>query len=112
MNKSILPRAYGLLTIAMLLMATPKPAHAYVDPGSGAMLWQILVAAVIGSLFYVRRVFTWVREHVGFRSTPVTVRSGLDVQSGADHPAEEQRTQSEPVEGRNLEMHGAAKGAD
>jgi hypothetical protein len=26
----------------MLLVAMPQPAHAYVDPGSGAMLWQIV----------------------------------------------------------------------
>jgi hypothetical protein len=31
------------------------------------MLWQLAAATVIGSLFYVRRVFTWVKEHVAFR---------------------------------------------
>ena len=62
----------GLLTLGFLLLAAPRPAHAYVDPGSGAMLWQVLAAAVIGSLFYVRRVFTWVRDHLGFHSTRVT----------------------------------------
>ena len=95
MSKSILPRVYGLLTIGMLLLAAPQPAHAYVDPGSGAMLWQILAAAVIGSLFYVRKVFTWVRDHMSFRSTRVTVPSGLDLHAGADTP----------VEDRKLQMH-------
>jgi hypothetical protein len=94
-GKSILPSAYGLLTIAMLLLATPQPAHAYVDPGSGAMLWQILAAAVIGSLFYVRKVFTWVRGHLSFRSNRVTAPSGLDL-PGDDNS----------VEDRKLQMHG------
>ena len=57
-----------LLTVSALLLATPKPAHAYVDPGTGAMLWQVAAAAVIGSLFYVRRIFTWVRDRLGLRS--------------------------------------------
>ncbi len=72
MGKPILPRAYGLLTLCLLLMASPKPAQAYVDPGTGAMVWQVLAAAIIGSLFYVRKVFTWVRDHFGFHSTRVT----------------------------------------
>jgi hypothetical protein len=63
-----LPRSVFLATLVAVLLATPKPAHAYVDPGSGAMLWQVAAAAVIGSLFYVRRLFTWVRELLGPRS--------------------------------------------
>jgi hypothetical protein len=30
----------------------------YIDPGSGALAWQALVCALLGSLFYVRRSFT------------------------------------------------------
>lgn len=56
-----------VLTASALILATPKPAHAYVDPGSGAMLWQVAAAGVIGSLFYVRKILTWFRDHVGFR---------------------------------------------
>lgn len=29
-------------------------AYLYTDPGSGALLWQLLVAAFIGALFYAR----------------------------------------------------------
>jgi hypothetical protein len=28
---------------------------AYVDPGSGALLWQMLVAFGVGFLFYIRK---------------------------------------------------------
>jgi len=28
---------------------------AYVDPGSGLLIWQILVAAVVGCAFYLKK---------------------------------------------------------
>ena len=31
----------------------------YADPGSGALIWQLLVAAFIGSMFYFRRIKDW-----------------------------------------------------
>jgi hypothetical protein len=30
--------------------------EAYTDPGSGAMLWQLLVGAFFGAMYVVRRV--------------------------------------------------------
>jgi hypothetical protein len=37
-------------------------AQGYVDPGVGAMLWQILAAAFVGALFLLRRfVSGWFR---------------------------------------------------
>jgi hypothetical protein len=27
----------------------------YVDPGSGLLLWQMIVAAMLGTLFYLKR---------------------------------------------------------
>jgi hypothetical protein len=51
-------------------------AHAYVDPGSGAMIWQIAAAAVIGSMFYVRRFVGKIKDLFG--------RSKKDSASAAD----------------------------
>lgn len=31
------------------------PAHAYVDPGSGSLLLQILIAFAVGFMFYLRK---------------------------------------------------------
>ncbi len=31
---------------------------AYVDPGAGALVWQFVVAAIVGAMFYVRRMRT------------------------------------------------------
>lgn len=36
-----------------------QPAYGYTDPGSGLLLWQMVGAAFVGSLFYVRRLFGW-----------------------------------------------------
>jgi hypothetical protein len=49
-----------LFMFLMVLIVTERTAHAYVDPGTGSMLWQVLFAAGVGSLFYVRKVFAWV----------------------------------------------------
>ena len=65
MSKNSYQRFISLL---LLLLAVPQVASAYVDPGSGAMLWQIAAAAVIGSLFYVKRTLVWIKSHLGFRS--------------------------------------------
>ncbi len=35
---------------------------AYTDPGSGAMFVQIILAALIGGLYKIRRVFSRFRE--------------------------------------------------
>ncbi len=35
----------------------------YADPGSGALLWQLLGAFFFGLLFYVRRFAAWIRPH-------------------------------------------------
>jgi hypothetical protein len=59
----------GLFFLALLTMAVPQKASAYVDPGTGSMLWQMAAAALIGSLFYLRRVAGWVRIAFGLRSS-------------------------------------------
>ena len=33
---------------------------AYIDPGSGALLWQTIVAAFVGFLFYLKKTRRWI----------------------------------------------------
>jgi len=54
------------------IMAFPQMAQAYVDPGTGAMLWQVGAATVIGALFYVKRIVRWLRDRLGLRSQQAT----------------------------------------
>lgn len=32
----------------------------YVDPGSGLLIWQMIVAAMVGALFYLKKVRNFV----------------------------------------------------
>lgn len=43
---------------AAMLLAAPQ-AHAYLDPGTGSILIQGLIAALVGGLFFLRN--TWAR---------------------------------------------------
>lgn len=35
----------------------------YADPGSGALLWQLIGSFFIGLLFYFRRFAAWISPH-------------------------------------------------
>ncbi|HEX3685184.1 MAG TPA: hypothetical protein VHU83_21795 [Bryobacteraceae bacterium] len=39
-----------------------KPILAYIDPGTGTMIWQSLTAIVIGAGFYFRRALARFRR--------------------------------------------------
>lgn len=45
-----------VLTLLALWAAEPA-VHAYIDPGSGALIWQAIVAGFVGAAFYFRRFF-------------------------------------------------------
>lgn len=52
-----------LFLVAGLTIVVQSPAHAacYVDPGSGAVLLQALLAGALGSLFFVKRAYDALR---------------------------------------------------
>lgn len=52
MNQWSLVWAIGIL--AVWALAAPGRALAYLDPGTGSYLFQILIAAVVGGLFAVK----------------------------------------------------------
>ena len=60
-------RSSLLFSVLCLLLAAHQRADAYTDPGSGAMVWQLAAASVIGMMFYVRRLVTWLRSVAGER---------------------------------------------
>jgi len=51
----------GLVALLLLLVGTERPAQAYVDPGTGMMIWQAVGAAALGCAFYFRKLFSWFR---------------------------------------------------
>ena len=48
-------RSVTILLVALLVIFIERPALAYSDPGSGTLLWQLLVSGFVGVLFYVRK---------------------------------------------------------
>jgi hypothetical protein len=54
-----------IFLIALAMFATEREARAYTDPGSGALIWQMLVAGLVGVSFYFRRITTWFKNRKG-----------------------------------------------
>ncbi len=48
--------------LILLLLASERDLKAYTDPGSGALLWQVLVAGLVGALFYIRKFTAFFRK--------------------------------------------------
>jgi hypothetical protein len=44
-----------VLSVLYLCLLFPVNAHAYSDPGSGLMMWQLAASFFVGLLFYFKR---------------------------------------------------------
>ena len=51
-----------MLLVVVVLIGSERQARAYTDPGTGAMIWQMLVAGFLGAAFYFRRFTTWFKN--------------------------------------------------
>ncbi len=49
------------LVCATLLCATEAKAQSYTDPGSGSLLFQLLLATFFGALFYLHKLILWIK---------------------------------------------------
>ena len=57
-----LARSFPILSASLaLLLSVPRDAYAYTDPGTGALIWQVLVAGFVGALFYLRKLASWIK---------------------------------------------------
>jgi hypothetical protein len=58
MHALFMSRHVNIPVLALLTIWATEPAvHAYIDPGSGALIWQAIVAGFVGAAFYFRRFF-------------------------------------------------------
>lgn len=68
----------GVLQVLSLLIASERPAQAYVDPGSGFVFLQVAGSMVAGAVYYLRhwikRIFSSMRGSQNV-STPVVAQS-------------------------------------
>jgi len=55
-----------IIFIGLLLFLFPRPALAYLDPGTGSYLFQLAIAGFLASLFFIktliRKVKAWIRN--------------------------------------------------
>lgn len=45
--------------LAAMLLLMPSAAFAYVDPGTGSILWQMMLGLLVGAGFYFRQIAGW-----------------------------------------------------
>ena len=54
-----------VIAVTIALLFSEKPLYGYTDPGSGTLIWQIIVAGIVGVGFEFnrlkKRVQTWRR---------------------------------------------------
>ena len=68
-------RAADLLVLVVLLAVLPSDAHAYIDPGSGALVVQLALSAFAGAVFMARRMIGRAWRAMGRkRGSSVTAR--------------------------------------
>lgn len=53
-----------LLALSVLLIEA-RPAHAYIDPGTGSYIFQVLIAGFVGAAFAVRVFWRRIRAFFG-----------------------------------------------
>src|SRR6476660_2919287 len=51
----------ALTLFAIAFFGSAQQARAYTDPGSGALIWQMLAAGFVGVLFYLRKFASWLK---------------------------------------------------
>ncbi|HVN79107.1 MAG TPA: hypothetical protein VMW38_08920 [Terriglobia bacterium] len=51
-------RIFDVFVLVLVVLCLSKEAHAYVDPGTGSYLLQILVAGFLGLLYALRLYWT------------------------------------------------------
>ena len=51
-----LPLLHVVFAVVTVYFAYESAAYAYIDPGTGTFLWQIILSSLAGSLFFIQRL--------------------------------------------------------
>ena len=65
MHRIRFPSFFQVVLVCLVVLCFEGKAWAYADPGSGTLVWQMLLAASVGFMFNLRRIMIWVRSVVG-----------------------------------------------
>lgn len=60
--------ATRLIVAALLLLALERPAHAYLDPGTGSMMLQVLLGGIAATAVLAKLFWHRVLQFLGLRS--------------------------------------------
>ncbi len=60
----IMPYCFLAGVSLLILLASTSDAYAYIDPGSSMIAIQILVAAIVGAMFYLRQIIERVKRFI------------------------------------------------
>jgi hypothetical protein len=60
-------RTFLLLALGLVRLAFPPRAAAYLDPGTGSYLFQVLIAVGLGALYIVKTYWGRIKEFLGRR---------------------------------------------
>ncbi len=61
---------FCLFCLLVVFAIFPGPAHAYMDPGTGSMILQILLGGVAGVLVVGRLYWHRIKEFFGIKTAP------------------------------------------
>ena len=67
-RRLLTPKAWEIAALAVCLMAmSPSPAWAYIDPGTGSYLFQLVIAGGLAGVYTIRRYWQTLRDWLGRR---------------------------------------------
>ena len=69
-------RRFFVIGLIVLILAESR-AYAYTDPGSGTLIWQLLIGAAVGVMFYFRKIVYWVRSRTRKDSPSPVIEKSL-----------------------------------
>lgn len=51
-----------IIYIGILFFTFPKVTFAYLDPGTGSYIFQLLIAGLLGGMFFIKSIFKKIKE--------------------------------------------------
>ncbi len=66
--------SYNIIVAVFIVVALSRPAHAYLDPGTGSIILQSIIGAVAGAMVigrsYIYRLKAWLGSKQNERTPP------------------------------------------
>jgi hypothetical protein len=71
-SASRLAIAWALILALIVLFVLPDSASAYFDPGTGSLIWQLLLAGALTAAYLIKRYWRKIRHllHIGQAAKP------------------------------------------